>query len=82
MVSRYEVSKNGVAVLRFRPRPGVLASTAPSKPGTALAKHPFLDAQALDAVAEDELATLLASVSSSAAFIEALEAHGFDVLAL
>lgn len=81
-VSRYEVSKRGVPVLHFKQRPGVLVSTAPRAPSATAPTHPFLDAQALDASSEAELAELLAKASSPAAFIEALEAHGYDVVAL
>ena len=75
----YEVYKSGVRVLSFQARAGFLQSTALRPPKVKPTAHPFLNAQAHDALAEQRLGELLQRARSVAEFIELLEADGFEV---
>lgn len=76
---KFTVLQNGRKVLTFTDEPGVLMSTAIRPAGFAPPKHPFINGQALDANAEDTLATLLEKSRSAAEFVTQLEKHGFEV---
>ena len=76
---RYQVTKNGHPVLAFNDQPGHLLSTAIRPPGFEPPAHPFLDGQALDSGAENELAQVLAQCSSVQDFIAALGHRGYQV---
>jgi hypothetical protein len=78
----YEVFKQGVRVLSFQPRAGVLQSTAPRPPKVKPPSHPFLNAQAHDALVENQLGELLRRAKSVNEFIALLEADGFEVRTL
>lgn len=70
--------KNGQPVLRFRKGPGTLRSSAlPGADGAP--SHPWLDAQALDPLAEDDLRKTLEASSSFDDFVARLKAAGYDV---
>jgi hypothetical protein len=75
----YEVFKQGVRVLSFQPRAGVLLSTALRPPKVKPTSHPFLNAQAHDALVESRLGELLRRATSVSEFITLLEADGFEV---
>ena len=76
---KFTVLQNGKKVLTFDDQPGVLLSTALRPPGFAPPKHPFINGQALDANAEDKLATLLEQSKSADDFVKKLEKNGFEV---
>jgi hypothetical protein len=76
---RYEVRHDGFPVLLFRPRAGLLLSTAPRPPGYQAPKHPFVDARALDAGHEHQLAEILSECRSATQFIGGLRAAGYEV---
>ena len=77
--ARYEVHRGGEKVLSFAARPGHLRSTALPPPGFRPPEHPFLDARALDARFEHELAELVEKAKSVDDFIHRLQSAGYDV---
>lgn len=81
MTQRYEVSKDGGAVLTFTSEPGVIQSTALPVPGARPLRHPFLSARALDARHEHQLGALLRASSSVEDFIQRLRGAGYEVQA-
>lgn len=79
MTTRYDVSKDGAAVLTFSSEPGIIQSTGLAAPGTQPLRHPFLNARALDARHEHQLGTLLRASSSVEDFIQRLRDAGYEV---
>lgn len=79
---KYEVRKNGKRVLTFSAEPGTLVSTAARPPGFTPPSHPFVHAQAHDALFEHKLAALLQGAKSVDQFVELLKKDGFDVTAV
>lgn len=79
MTMRYDVTKDGSAVLTFSSEPGILQSTGLPAPGAKPPSHPFLTARALDARYEHQLGTLLRASSSVDDFIQRLRGAGYEV---
>jgi hypothetical protein len=77
-MQRYEVFRDGRRVMSFTAEPGVLVSTAEPRPAKP-AKHPFVNAQALDAAHEDALGTLFRKASDVSDLLDRLTAAGFEV---
>jgi hypothetical protein len=77
--ARYQVSKDGVAVLELVDAPGTLTSTAARPRGTRPVTHPFVTAHALDGFHEDELGRLLRAADSIGGFLSALRSAGYEV---
>jgi hypothetical protein len=79
-VRRFHVYEGGRLVLTVADEPGALLSTAAppvaTPPGVP---HPFLDAQAHDAVSEDELRRILLAASDFDDFLRRLLAAGYDI---
>jgi hypothetical protein len=74
------VHRGGRLVLRIRDEPGTLRSTAAPPPGAAAPGiHPFIDAQAVDAVSEGELRALLDESTGFDDYVRRLGAAGYDV---
>lgn len=73
------IYRRGRLALRVEDRPGTLHSTAAPGPEGPPA-HPFIHAQAYDALSEDELGRLLHHSSSFDEYVGALVAAGYDVL--
>lgn len=78
-MSHYEVLRDAEPVLRFTPGAGHLWSTAPRAAGQQPPAHPFVDARALDASHEQELAQVLEASSSVDDFVTRLGHAGFAV---
>jgi hypothetical protein len=89
------VRRAGRLVLRIRDNPGTLRSTAAPPPGPAPplppplpgaggapqpGVHPFIDAQAVDAVSEGELRALLDESTSFDDYVRRLVAAGYEVV--
>ncbi|MFP2925286.1 hypothetical protein ACLESO_08720 [Pyxidicoccus sp. 3LG] len=79
MTTRYDVTKDGAAVLTFTSEPGIIQSTGLPAPGAKPPRHPFLNARALDARHEHQLGTLLRASSSVDDFIQRLRGAGYEV---
>ncbi len=79
MSARYLITLDGEAVLRIEDAPGPLVSTAPRRPGTLPAQHPFLTATALDARQEHALRGLLDGSRSTDDFVRRLRDAGYEV---
>jgi hypothetical protein len=75
---RFHVYKGSLLVLKLEDRPGTLHSTASPGPGGPL-EHPFLHAEALDALSEDELGRLLSQSSTLDDYLAQLIVNGYDV---
>jgi hypothetical protein len=75
---RFHVYKGPLLVLKLEDRAGTLHSAASPGP-EGPPSHPFLHAEALDAVSEDELGRLLRESSSFDDYLANLIANGYDV---
>ncbi len=68
-------------VLQAADEPGFLLSTASPAPGGGTS-HPWINAQAMRAAAENELGTLLRAANSFDEYLLALVVHGFDIFSM
>lgn len=68
-------------VLQAADEPGFLLSTASPAPGGGTS-HPWINAQAMRAAAENELGTLLRAANSFDEYLHALVVVGFDVFSM
>jgi hypothetical protein len=80
-VREFGVYTEGRLALIVSDEPGTLRSMAAPPPGAGppLPEHPFVDAQAYDAVSEDRLRRLLLESSSFDDYVRRLVGAGFDI---
>jgi len=79
-VRRFQVYEGRLLVLTIADEPGTLRSTASPQGDTPRgSRHAFLDAQAHDAVSEDELRSLLLAASDFDDSLRRLVAAGYDI---
>jgi hypothetical protein len=71
--------KSGKEVLRMKDAPGPIVSRAALPPGAEPARHPFLTASSLDALAENDLKLILDEASSFQDFVIRLAKAGYTV---
>jgi hypothetical protein len=76
---RFEVWKGPRLVMTFSLEPGVLSSTAALDPGLPPEPHPFVNATAHDALAEDVLVEAFRSARSTQELFQRLARLGFEV---
>ncbi|MFH1618840.1 MAG: hypothetical protein ABIG11_02950 [bacterium] len=75
----YLVYKADREVLKVQNCPGSLMSRALLPPGQTPPRHPFVNAQSLDAFEEDELRKILLKSHDFTEFISLLEKNGYRV---
>lgn len=77
--STWDVFKNGRRVLKLKNEPGPLLSTALAPPGHKPPTHPFLSAEALDPLEEDNLRGLLDKSRGFDEFVANLKQNGYTL---
>lgn len=75
----WDVLKNGRPVLKLKNKPGPLLSTALTPAGRKPPTHPFLSAEALDPMEEDNLRRLLDRSRSFDEFVSSLKKNGYTL---
>lgn len=65
--------------MKFHDCPGYLMSRAVLPPGRTFPRHPFVNAQSLDAAEESRLSAILAKAGDLTGFVAMLKENGYRV---